>query len=46
MAANLITRTLAAAPDTEGTMPALCIGHGNPTNGIEDTDFSRAWALG
>ena len=44
MAANSIIRTLAAAPDTEATMPALFIGHGNPMNAIEDTEFSRAWA--
>ncbi len=25
-------------------MPALFIGHGNPMNSIEDTEFSRAWA--
>ena len=25
-------------------MPALFIGHGNPMNAIEDTEFSRAWA--
>jgi 4,5-DOPA dioxygenase extradiol len=25
------------------TMPALFIGHGNPLNAIDDTEFSRAW---
>ena len=25
-------------------MPVLFIGHGNPMNAIEDTEFSRAWA--
>jgi 4,5-DOPA dioxygenase extradiol len=44
MATDPIIRTLAAAPDTEATMPALFIGHGNPMNAIEDTEFSRAWA--
>ena len=39
-----ILRALAAAPDTEAAMPALFIGHGNPMNAIEDTEFSRAWA--
>jgi len=24
-------------------MPALFIGHGNPMNAIEDTQFARAW---
>jgi 4,5-DOPA dioxygenase extradiol len=44
MATSSIIRTLAAAPDSEATMPALFIGHGNPMNAIEDTEFSRAWA--
>jgi 4,5-DOPA dioxygenase extradiol len=44
MATDPIIRTLTAAPDTEATMPALFIGHGNPMNAIEDTEFSRAWA--
>lgn len=25
-------------------MPALFIGHGNPMNALDDTEFSRAWA--
>jgi 4,5-DOPA dioxygenase extradiol len=37
-------RSLAAAPEAETTMPVLFIGHGNPMNAIEDTEFSRAWA--
>ena len=28
---------------TDLIMPALFIGHGNPMNAIEDTEFSRAW---
>src|ERR1035438_6351910 len=44
MATDSIIGKLAAAPDTEATMPALFIGHGNPMNAIEDTEFSRAWA--
>ncbi len=44
MATDSIIRTLAAAPDTGATMPALFIGHGNPMNAIEDNEFSRAWA--
>jgi 4,5-DOPA dioxygenase extradiol len=44
MATNSIIRNLAAAPETEATMLALFIGHGNPMNAIEDTEFSRAWA--
>ena len=30
--------------DTSYTMPALFVGHGSPTNAIEDNEFSRAWA--
>jgi 4,5-DOPA dioxygenase extradiol len=44
MATNSIIRKLEAAPDTQATMPALFIGHGNPMNAIEDNEFSRAWA--
>src|ERR1035437_9933395 len=44
MATAPIIRTLAAAPDTGATMPALFIGRGNPMNATEDTEFSRAWA--
>ena len=44
MATDSIFRKLAAAPDTGTAMPALFIGHGNPMNAIEDTEFSRAWA--
>ena len=44
MSTSSIIRTLAAAPDTEATMPALFIGQGNPMNAIEDNEFSRAWA--
>jgi 4,5-DOPA dioxygenase extradiol len=29
--------------DTGFDMPALFIGHGNPMNAIEDTEFSRTW---
>ncbi len=27
-----------------GRMPVLFVGHGSPMNGIEDNEFSRAWA--
>ncbi len=30
--------------DSEVRMPALFVGHGSPTNAIEDNEFSRAWA--
>ncbi len=30
--------------DTGSTMPALFVGHGSPTNSLEDNEFSRAWA--
>jgi 4,5-DOPA dioxygenase extradiol len=44
VATDSIIRTLAAAPETETTMPVLFIGHGSPMNAIEDSEFSRAWA--
>ena len=31
-------------PDLGGRMPALFVGHGSPTNAIDDGEFSRAWA--
>ena len=31
------------SPDSGVTMPALFVGHGSPTNAIEDNEFSRAW---
>ena len=34
----------AGAPRTESKMPALFVGHGSPTNAIEDNEFSRSWA--
>ncbi len=30
--------------DSGTTMPVLFVGHGSPTNAIEDNEFSRAWA--
>jgi 4,5-DOPA dioxygenase extradiol len=45
MTTSSIMRELAAAPATGTVMPALFIGHGNPMNAIEDTEFSRAWAV-
>jgi 4,5-DOPA dioxygenase extradiol len=39
-----LTHGLAALPDSETQMPALFVGHGSPTNAIEDNEFSRAWA--
>ena len=33
-----------ALVDSDFTMPALFVGHGSPTNAIEDNEFSRAWA--
>ena len=29
--------------DTEVRMPVLFVGHGSPTNAIEDNEFSRSW---
>ena len=44
MASDSLIRSLAESPDFEVTMPALFVGHGSPTNAIEDNEFSRAWA--
>ena len=44
MARDSLIRSLAEGPDSEVTMPVLFIGHGSPTNAIEDNEFSRAWA--
>jgi 4,5-DOPA dioxygenase extradiol len=30
-------------PASEGPMPLLFVGHGNPMNAIEDNEFSRGW---
>jgi 4,5-DOPA dioxygenase extradiol len=30
--------------DSKITMPVLFVGHGSPTNALEDNEFSRAWA--
>jgi 4,5-DOPA dioxygenase extradiol len=36
-----------AFPQTDQTLPALFVGHGNPMNAIEDNPYSQAWeALG
>jgi 4,5-DOPA dioxygenase extradiol len=29
---------------SDGKMPVLFVGHGSPTNAIEENEFSRAWA--
>ncbi len=44
MSSQSILSELSESPDLETTMPALFIGHGNPMNAVEDTEFSRAWA--
>jgi 4,5-DOPA dioxygenase extradiol len=31
-------------PETDVRLPALFVGHGSPTNAIEDNEFSRSWA--
>ncbi|MFN0274624.1 MAG: 4,5-DOPA dioxygenase extradiol [Chitinophagales bacterium] len=30
---------------SDGIMPVLFVGHGNPMNAIEDNEFSRGWGL-
>jgi 4,5-DOPA dioxygenase extradiol len=37
---NAFTSSL---PDTGNVMPVLFIGHGSPTNAIENNEFSREW---
>ena len=34
----------AVFPETDVRLPALFVGHGSPTNAIEDNEFSRSWA--
>jgi 4,5-DOPA dioxygenase extradiol len=34
----------ATFPDSDQKMPVLLVGHGNPMNALEDTEYSRAWA--
>lgn len=34
----------ADTPPIGAKMPALFVGHGSPTNAIEDSEFSRAWS--
>jgi 4,5-DOPA dioxygenase extradiol len=44
MAAADITRDAAEFAESEVRMPVLFVGHGSPTNAIDDNEFSRAWA--
>ena len=48
MAAMNLSATLAdmnaTFPETDVRLPALFVGHGSPTNAIEDNEFSRSWA--
>jgi 4,5-DOPA dioxygenase extradiol len=44
MSTNPGIRNIVAIPQSQTPLPALFIGHGSPTNAIEDTEFSRAWA--
>ena len=44
MPVNPQLHSLSEAPDSGVTMPALFVGHGSPTNAIEDNEFSRAWS--
>jgi 4,5-DOPA dioxygenase extradiol len=36
-------RDLANLADSDTKMPALFVGHGSPTNAMEDNEFTRAW---
>ena len=42
--AATLTETNATFPETDVRLPALFVGHGSPTNAIEDNEFSRSWA--
>lgn len=44
MAAPAIIRQLNDLPDTDSVMPALFVGHGSPTNAIEENEYTKAWA--
>ncbi len=44
MAHSTIIKDLAAFPDSGKSMPALFVGHGSPTNAVEDNEFTRAWS--
>ena len=41
--AATLTETNATFPETDVRLPALFVGHGSPTNAIEDNEFSRGW---
>ena len=42
--AATLTEMSATFPETDVRLPALFVGHGSPTNAIEDNEFSRSWA--
>ena len=42
--AATLTEMNAIFPETDVRLPALFVGHGSPTNAIEDNEFSRSWA--
>ena len=42
--AATLTEMNATFPETDVRLPALFVGHGSPTNAIEDNEFSRSWA--
>jgi 4,5-DOPA dioxygenase extradiol len=43
MKTNDLIRGLAGLPNWDAAMPALFIGHGSPSNAVEENEFSRAW---
>lgn len=44
MTAYSVIKDWIAAPKQADLMPAVFVGHGSPMNGIEQNDFSDAWA--
>ena len=43
MAAPTVIQQLNNLPPSDSMMPALFVGHGSPTNAIEENEFTRAW---
>ena len=40
----MMAQQTSSVPAPRAKSPALFVGHGSPTNAIEDNEFSRSWA--